>query len=61
MLGCVENGLNVLSMFSNVYITILSNIKYSNISIELGLGWNRGKGVSEIGIARKSQNRVKNV
>ena len=59
MLGCVENGLNVLSMFSNVYITILSNIKYSNISIELGLGWNRGKGVSEGVRNRHSEKKSK--
>ena len=50
-----EHGLNILSMFSILYITILSNIKYSNNSIEVGLGCYRGKGVCEIGIARKVQ------
>ncbi len=38
MIEMLKNDLNVSNMFSNVYITILSNIKYSNISIEIGLG-----------------------
>jgi hypothetical protein len=43
MVEYVEYGLDLLSMISNVYITILSNIKYSNISIIVGLGYYRGK------------------
>ena len=41
MIEMLKNDLNVLNMFSNVYITILSNIKYSNNSIIVGLDWIR--------------------